>query len=52
MKEMKEVVEVWLNYSGMYVFGFSVVYLMEESIARRRAAFTNNFGLDLMSVLL
>ena len=51
-KETKEAAEARLNHSGTYVFGFSAAHLMEESIARRRAAFTNNPGLDLTSVSL
>ena len=51
-KEMMEAAEARLNFNGTYVFGFSAAHLVEEEIARRRRAYTNNPGLDLTSASL
>ena len=51
-KEAKEAAEARLNFHGTYIFGFSAAHFVEERIRARRAAFTNNPGLDLTSVSL
>lgn len=48
-KERREEAEARLNFNGTYVFGFSAAHLVDESIARRRRAFTDRPGLDLTS---